>query len=198
MSKPIIAVDVDEVLVPHFEDLITWYNKTYGTTLTLNDNYNPDVRVWGAKSDEEAIRNVQRFFESPEFTDAQPFTEAKAVLARLSQRFRLIVVTARDTMIEEMTREWLNHHFADLIEDAHFTAKYTLEGTRKSKADVCRKIGAEYLIDDSADNVVAVAKIGIQGLLFGVYPWGEVAELPAGVTRCKDWAAVEAYFDGRG
>ncbi|HVX57219.1 MAG TPA: hypothetical protein VHA37_05800, partial [Candidatus Saccharimonadales bacterium] len=67
----------------------------------------------------------------------------------------------------------------------------------KPKAAVCREVGAVALIDDSLGHVQTCAEQGIDGVLFGDYPWNQAEELPAGVTRCADWAAVLEYFDGR-
>lgn len=197
MTKQIIAIDVDDVLLPHFGDLIAWYNKTYGTHLSLADNGNDDPRTWGAVTAKEAIKRVHFFFESREFKNAKPFSEAKDVLTHLSARYELVVVTARDSIVEQVTRDWLEHHFADLIREAHFTAFYSLEGKTRRKSDVCNEIGAKFLIDDSLSNVLGASVEGVQSILFGNYPWNQADELPSNVVRCIDWPAVLEYFDAR-
>ncbi|HET9722013.1 MAG TPA: hypothetical protein VFP32_03220, partial [Candidatus Saccharimonadales bacterium] len=63
-SKTIIAVDIDDVLVPHAENLITWYNQKYGTKLTLAHNHSQDPKPWGAKTVEEAIKRVHEYIHS--------------------------------------------------------------------------------------------------------------------------------------
>lgn len=195
-KKPVIAVDIDDVLMPHFEDLAHWYNTEYGTRLTLADNYSDDNAVWGTDTEEEAIRRVQRFYGTKEFLQSKPAEEAEAVLRHLSERYELVIVTARDTILEEATHEWLQRHFRELFRKVHFTAHYALDGTRKSKADLCKEINASYLIDDTPHHALPAAKAGVKVLLFGDYPWNQIAELPAGVVRCKDWQAVQEYFDG--
>lgn len=197
MDRRIIAVDIDEVLLPHFQDLMTWYNATYGTSLTLADNGSDDLAKWGTETDEQAIRQVQVFFQDKAFLEAQPFAEAKRALLRLQREHELVVVTARDTIIETVTRDWLQEHFAEVFRDIHFTARYSLEGKRRTKTDVLREIGAAYLIDDSPDNILPAVDAGLTGILFGDYPWSRAETMPAGVIRCKDWRAVEDYFDGR-
>ena len=196
MNKPIIAVDIDDVLVPHFQDLITWHNQTYGTKLSLSDNGNEDLTVWGADTGEAAVKRVHQFFDSQAFLDARPFLEAKASLGLLGAQFDLVVVTARDTIIEKVTRDWLAEHFTDMFEGAHFTSKYSLEGKRRQKSEVLKEVKAEYLIDDSLDNILAAVQVGLQGVLFGDYPWNR-GEVPLGVVRCKDWPAVVEYFRDR-
>jgi len=193
-SKPIIAVDIDEVLMPHFQDLADYYNRLYGTQLTLADNHPKDTKNWGTDSFEVAVRRVQKFFETDEFKNSQPFEEAKEATRLLAEHYTLVVITSRDTLIEEVTRDWLNRHFAELFQDAHFTSLYNLEGKSTSKAAVSQAIKADYLIDDGFDHILEASRIGVRGLLFGDYPWNGHQELPPGVVRVKDWDAVLAYF----
>ena len=120
MKKPIIAVDVDDVLVPHFQDLIDWYNHEYGTKLALTDQYSHNLEVWGATSDEQAIRRVHRFFNTPEFLNARTYAKALQAVRTLADDFELMVITARDTIIQSVTQDWLDKHFTDLFKAAHF------------------------------------------------------------------------------
>lgn len=197
MNKPIVAVDCDDVLVPNFEVLIKWYNQEYGTGVTLAHNNGMDPKPWGTDSIQVAIKRVQRFFETDEFKSSVPFDEAVQALRQLSEHFTLILVTARDEIIEEVTREWLERHFQGIFSSAHFTMHYNLDGKKRSKAKVAVTEGAEYLIDDTPAMVNEAARAGVRGVLFGDYPWNRADKLLAGVTRCKDWAAVLEYFDGR-
>ena len=198
MPKPArktIAVDIDEVLVPHSEHLISWYNQKYGTKLTLEDNHSQDPRAWGVNTKEEAIKRVQGFFGDPRWAKTPPFEESVDALKRLSPKYKLIVVTSRDTIMERVTRRWLDQHFKEIFKAAHFAAEYSLDGKSRSKATVCAAIGANYLIDDRVDIVEEVAKVGIQALLFGNYPWNQARRLPERVVRVKNWQEVLEYFE---
>lgn len=190
-------MDIDDTMVMHFQDLIDWYNGKYGTRLTLEHNHPTVVEPWGTDSDSEAIRRVHQFFDTPEFRNAQPFKEAAAALRVLSERYNLVVVTSRDTIIEQVTLAWLDEHFAEVFKGVYFAAMYSLEGKSRSKVEVCRSIGALYLIDDTLDTAEKAAAASMEAVLFGNYPWNEAEELPVGVTRCKDWPAVSEYFDVR-
>lgn len=193
-NRPTIAVDIDEVLMPHFIDLITWYNKEYGTSLTLEDNHPTEPDNWGTSDINVAIKRVHGFFDTPEFLNSQPYEEAITSLRILSKNYRLVVVTARDTIIEKVTRDWLNKHFKDLISDAHFAARYSLEGKAQTKTAIASTIKAGYLIDDALDHCEDAAKSGMRALLYGDYPWNQTNKLPKGVTRVKNWQEVLEYF----
>lgn len=189
-----MAVDLDDVLVPHFGELVAWYNTQYGTALTLADNGKGDLSAWDATTREQAIRRVHQFLESEAFRSVAPYTEAREVLRRLADEYRLVVVTARDSLLETFTHHWLLEHFGELFEGVHFTASYSLEGKARQKKMVLKDIGAQCIIDDSLEHVCAAADLDIKGVLFGNYPWNQAAELPSLVTRCRDWSAVEEYF----
>lgn len=68
----------------------------------------------------------------------------------------------------------------------------------KTKAEICHALGASTLIDDSLVHVSQCVDAGIDGILFGDYPWNQSAQLPDGIKRCVDWSAVLEHFDGRG
>ena len=84
MDKPIIAVDIDEVLIPHFQGLMSWYNNEYGTSLTMAHNHTTDPRPWGTDNDAEAIGRVQRYFETDNFRQEQPFEDSLLSLRTLT------------------------------------------------------------------------------------------------------------------
>jgi uncharacterized HAD superfamily protein len=189
-----IAIDIDEVLLPHFQDLISYYNRVYGTRLTLSDNHPQDVTNWGTDSRSVAIKRVHKFFDTEEFKNSKPFAEAKEAVKKLSEDYNLIIITARDTIIEETTRNWLNEHFPDLFKEIHFAGTYTLDGTVKSKADIGLSANADWLIDDSYEHILQASKAGIKGILFGDYPWNNKQALPASSVRLNSWQKVLEHF----
>lgn len=197
MKKSTIAVDIDEVLLPHFKDLILWYNSNFGTKLTEQDNHPTSLANWGTDSMEVAVKRVHRFYLTSEFRDAKPFPEAVAVLKKLVNDYEIIVVTARDTPFEQLTNDWLADHFEELFNSIHFTRQYSLEGKRREKSEVLLEQSVDFFIDDSLDNINKAAALGIESLLFGNYAWNQAINLSENVTRCKDWGAVEEYFAER-
>lgn len=191
-GRTIIAVDVDDVLVPHADHLIGFLNRTFSSTISLDRFFSFEEIVELAGGDEQAlIQQTRRFLDSVQFTGIGPVAEAVDVLQKLKSRYGLVIVTARPLVIEEMTRGWLEEHFPSTFDSAHFV---NLDwdwgrGHRTSKMDVCSATGASVLIDDSSDHIAEAVESGMQGLLFGDYPWN--AELPEGAVRVPDWKAVE-------
>jgi 5'(3')-deoxyribonucleotidase len=194
MKKPVIAVDLDDVLLPHYEDLITWHNREYGTHLTLANKDSWDPKPWGSETVEEAIQRVHNYFSTDDFKNEQPFEDAIRAINILGQKYELIIITARDEIIEQATLDWVSKHFKDVFAEVHFTAHFSLTGKSRSKADVAVEAGAAYFIDDNAKTVLEVAERGIPSIIFGSFSDG-VSELPDNVKRCKDWHSVLEYFD---
>lgn len=199
MSKPVLALDIDDTLFDHFADIADWYNAKYGTYLTLANNHprgDSELSAWKVSSIEEAVKRVHAFYETPQFINARPYREALRVLPRLSAIYDVVVVTARDIdILEEFTHKWLGEHLKGHYREVHFTGQYSLSGKTRTKQEVLESVGAEFLIDDSLPNCLEAVRAGAQGLLFGDYPWNSTTELPKGVTRVRDWTEVEAYFD---
>jgi len=193
--KPIVAVDIDEVLLPHFQDLANWYNKQYGTNLKMEDNQKHILSAWGVSEAKTAIKRVHKFLETEEFKQAKPFVEAAKVLAELSENYDLVILTGRDDIVKEFTVEWLNEHFGGLFKEVHFTHKYSLDGKMRSKAVVAKERSFSFLIDDELEHAVAASNAGVKVLLFGAYPWNRTDRLPKNVTRTANWAEVKEYFN---
>lgn len=194
MKRLVIAVDVDEVLMPHFEELIDWYNARFGAKLTKQDNHPVDLSNWGVDSLAAALERVHEFYLSGQFRQTKPFPAAVVALKKLAESYDIIVVTARDTPLEQLTHDWLADHFEKIFNAVHFTRQYSLEGKSRLKSEVLKEQSVDYFIDDSLDNIIDAASAGIESLLFGDYAWNQAKKLPYGVTRCRDWAAVEAFF----
>ena len=113
-------------------------------------------------------------------------------LGILSEHYNLIVITSRIPSWEQVTREWLKSHFGDVFKGIYF-AKGRQEGFTKSKGDICKEVGASWLIDDSPVHCASAADQGIKAILFGDYGWHHNA--PTDLPRCKDWPAVVEFFD---
>ena len=190
----IIAIDCDDVLVGTAPLTIDYYNKTYGTKLTLEDMYSDDPKRWDTDR-ATAIARVERYLETDEFRTAPPFRDAISTIRELAKRYELHMVTGRTQLLETATKDMLEKHFPKLFRSLEFTGLY---GDRpRSKSDVCKQLKADLLIDDHLGHALPVAACGVDVLLFGEYPWNRTTEkLPANVRRVKGWEQVSAVLLG--
>ena len=198
MSRSTIAVDIDEVLSPLRNIILAHHNQVYGTDFPVGG---PEARYflsdYTGDPDEVIREKLQRFVESEGAHDIEPLQHAVDVLARLQERFDIIVITSRQDFFQDVTHAWLAAHFPGVFGAVHFTDYGTGTNLKIPKSQVCFANGASYLIDDNNNTATEAAAAGLQVILFGDYPWNQVDSLPAGVTRCVDWPAVLEYFDER-
>ena len=198
MKKPTIAVDVDEVLSPLHELVILHHNLTYGTMLTPYDASGKYyLHEFTGDQEAEAIAKLDSYFQTDKSYQDGPINGSLAALKRLSQNYKLVIVTSRQDKFAAHTRQWLETHFPKLFAEVHFTAYVTNQGVKVQKSVICQQLGAEWLIDDNVGYVSECAAAGIHGILFGDYPWNRAKTLADNVTRCKDWKAVLEYFDAQ-
>ncbi|HJQ09334.1 MAG TPA: hypothetical protein VJ836_07690 [Candidatus Saccharimonadales bacterium] len=185
MKKLKIAVDCDDVIVPTAPLILKHYNKTYGTKIALKDFYSNDLAVWDTPDNATAIQRVEAYIATDEYQRAEPFLEAVRVTRALSQYHELHMVTGRPSFLLKATENMLAQHFPDIFQSIEFTHFFGIKS--RSKAEVCRELGIDLLIDDHLHHALVVGACGIDVLLFGNYPWNQSASLPANVRRVPDW-----------
>lgn len=196
MKKPLIAVDIDDVLFPFIYGIAEHHNNIKGTTLTLEDfvSYNLN-EVWGC-SQEEANQIIKGFL-SKNYLHLEPVQGAQAGLYRLKKDFKVVLVTARNSVYEPETSRWLQVHLPGLFDELIFSGNIHDGRDYRSKGEICEELGAVLIIDDHPDNILSAAQRGVEGILFGEKAWTVMDELPASLVKpCKDWDQVERYIYG--
>lgn len=194
MTKPVIAVDIDEVLSPFLCGLIEWHNQHYNTALQLHDFYTYEFhKVWGGDR-EQAIRKGAEHFEARE--PVTPLADASRVLTRLAQDFELIVVTSRPLKQKAQTESWIQQHFPNTFKEILVCNHWSLDnqGPIIKKSAACLQHEAKYLIDDFPHYIEEAVNAGLTGLLFGDYPWNQQHAQHQLIQRVANWRAVENYF----
>lgn len=194
MSKEIIACDVDEVLFPFLENFLGFYNREKGTTFTPKDFGEYHFHGPLGMSVKDTVDMVNFFTSQRDHSNAELLDGAEDAIERLSGKYELEVVTARHPKFEVQTWQWLQDRLPDKFRAIKAIGYVGSQGTRITKAQVCLEIGANTLIDDSADHISECVEAGVAGILFGDYPWNSNANLKEGSVRCKDWPAVAEYF----
>lgn len=204
-----IAIDVDDVISPFTESFIKYHNEKYGTNMTLADFQAPGD-YWGfyegvlarILNNEEPLEEYRRRFleylDSDTHVSGQRITdECRTTIASLKEHYNLEVVTARDGAIKQGTIDWLTKEFPNTFSAIHFNTTWKDLEKRKTKAEICVNIGADYIIDDSVEHCNSSAACGIQAILFGRYGWNSYHELHENVIQLTDWDAVYTYFLGK-
>lgn len=219
--RPVVAVDLDEVLGAFVPALASFYNEAYGATsdtedapLTAEAFHSYEFhQVWGGTR-EEADLKMRAFFKSRHFLGDSDSAQASSistaisvptgipviagampVLQRYAHAIDFHVVTSRQDFLADETRRWLDLHYPSVFCGVAFGNHYNhASAVKRSKPQMCADIDAALLIDDSLKYASQCAAAGIPVVLFGDYAWNQGA-VPSGVNRVSTWAGVAAHLE---
>ncbi len=198
MSKPIIAVDIDDVLSRTVPSILAFSNERWGHSHTLEDFNEQLSLMWQVNAEEAKVRWLE-FMNSGTMEQYDVIPDARIALETLKQRYTLIAVTSRRESLLDITREWLDSNYPNIV-DRVVGAQIYGEGKKNAhqltKAEILLQLSASYLIDDQPKHCIGAAGVGVKGVLYGGYPWNRNVELPSGVVRCDNWPSVLEYFNG--
>ncbi len=169
MGKPIIAIDIDDVIAANAKGFVEYSNRCYGTKLTVEDYDDRWALVWQVEHD-EAERRAVEYHASGHIGTYDYIDGAYAVLKKLSESFKLIVITARRNTVSQLTHDWIDKYYPSIFEDIIFAGFFdtaTPESLKMTKAELAKKHLADYLVDDQLKHCLAASEIGITALLFG-------------------------------
>jgi 5'(3')-deoxyribonucleotidase len=202
VNKPVIAVDIDDVLASNAEAFIKFSNDRWNTNLTADDYTEHWAEMWGIDY-EELQRRGDVIFQEKVFLKHRFFDEAKAVLQKLTQNYIVVIASSRNKRIQKETIDWIKKEYGDIFSGFHFADIWHRQDLhidhrlKMTKTKILAEIGANYLIDDQPKHCIAAAEAGITALLFGDYKWNKDIELKTNMVRVKNWQEVMEYFDGR-
>jgi 5'(3')-deoxyribonucleotidase len=189
--KPVLAVDLDDVLFPFMDRFVPHYNDKFDATFVMDDYHTFEFHeVWGG-TNEEAFDCVRTFFHMSH-DGVPPLSGSVEAIAQLSEMYDLIIVTARDESLRSHTEGWLHEVFPGHFQSVFLCNSYLLnaEEKRRTKLDVIEDVDAVGIIDDSLRNTSQVAATGRRAMLFGNYAWNRTDNLPEGVKRYRDWPHI--------
>ncbi|MBC7943068.1 hypothetical protein H7X68_01015 [Candidatus Saccharibacteria bacterium] len=196
--KPTIAIDIDDVLADSTESIRLRVNERVGVDLQL-EHYRIEGEYWGYY---ERVWREHGIIDRVNYDDFEkemahdqshvPLLPGAALaIAELAKRFDIVLITARDSSLEAATRHWLKTYVSDELVDVYFITNHK-DSKAKNKGQLCRDLGASWLIDDNTEHCRAAIDQGVKAVLFGEYGWQ--VSIPETVDRCKDWLAVLEHF----
>lgn len=163
-----LAIDIDEVLVPHLVPLAKFHKKT----LPHDRKYPYLFREVFECTEAESQKMVREFYESREFKELQPIKDSQYALSQLCQDNVLYAVTGRQECVRDATAHWLNTHYPGVFRDLVLTNSFTPKEI--SKADVCLALGIDIIIDDNYKTCTECFMNDIDVINYvgdPVYPW---------------------------
>lgn len=197
IKRPTIAVDIDEVLFPHAPTLLDYHNDEHGTSFTIDQMTAYRLQQLTEDSEEVTFAKIKAYLDTHHYSKGQPIQGSIDAIKKMRKMYRLVIITSRNDFYRGYTEEFIEEHFDSVFDEIHYTHNLKAPGVTMPKSEICKSVNAIALVDDHLHNVLECAEAGIQGILFGNYPWNQADELPEGVRRVKDWQEVLEYFDGK-
>lgn len=192
MKRLVIAVDCDDVLVATTPYFVAAYNSKFGTNITLDNAHVGGEELWQATR-ELQMQRLDELTLTGEYFKIAPSPAEIGVLQELSKVHSLHLVTARKPEELQRTRQILERDLPGVFTSFDFV------GWTGSKGEVCKRIGADVLIDDSARHLHnAIEHQGLSksgAILFGNYPWNAADSAHEALTHCYDWTDVKVVID---
>ena len=188
----IIAIDLDDILAESLKSFIDFHNKNYKTKLKTGDFKSFYLQEIIYIDRKEELKRVRLFDDSRHFDEIPPLEGAREVVKELSKKNKLVIVTSRPQKQEKRTREWTLKYFPEIKEIFFIRKDYHRHS--KTKAEVCKEIGASFLIEDKLDYAEECAKQGIKVLLLD-YPWNRKNNLSRLITRVSSWKDIREKIE---
>ena len=196
MTKEVLATDIDEVLFPFLQEFSNWHNAEYGTDLGVENFNSYEFNDTLGVSVPETVHRVHTFLGVEHgFLGVPPLKESQNAIEKLSERFEIVAITARHPQFRESSLKYLTEYYGGKITEISLVGTSATVEFVRSKAEVCRELGAVALIDDSIKHVASCVDTEVEGLLFGNYPWNQSEDLPNGVIRFNNWSEILRYFN---
>ena len=200
MGRRLIAIDLDDVVVRFCPAFCEYANRKWGAeihpgvyTEDWEKMFGIDVMEWQRRSD-EALKDLE-FYDGLTIIDG-----ARQKLEMLCKDYDVVAVTSRHVVTKQITQSWLQRHLPGLVNDVHFLGAYEVNdghSHKKTKDEICLRLGASYLIDDQPKHVLKCAQAGIGAILFGDYSWNRAVEVDDGVRRAANWDEVYDIVNSR-
>lgn len=191
MKRLVIAIDCDDVLVPTTPFFVNAHNQKYGSNVTLENAHLDSDDVWGV-SHEVMLERFAEIMTTDEYKALGPSDEEAQILKELAQQHELHLVTARKEVERVFTQEMLDRQVPGVFMSMEFV------GWQGSKGEVCRRIGADVLIDDNSRHLHNAIEHGLPkngAILFGDYAWNVADTTHEDLTHCRDWQSVKQAIE---
>ena len=150
MNKPLLASDIDGVLVDWMSPFIEHINTHFGHDLTYDLCHTHNlIDLLGCEK--EDVFHMIDHFDEHFGRDQHPFIpEGYQALQELQNHYELVFITSRPMTYEPTTRELIAKHFGSEVIFAHGAKmKYGSKTNRKRKFEIAEELGAVAHIEDN-------------------------------------------------
>lgn len=199
-KKPVIAIDIDDVLADSTEVVRLFVNEKHGRNLQRH-HYNVKTGVYWQHYEkiwEQHDINGDGILDEFHATYVLDQSHVPAVegathaLEELHKTYRLVAISSRSDEMQNATGRWLADTFGGQFDSVVCLGHGTK--SKASKGQACKEVGASFLIDDNIGHCNDALDHGVQPILFGDYGWHDDDLIKDDFIHCKNWQEVTEYF----
>ncbi len=191
-----IGIDIDDVLAAFNKQWVSYYNRTYGTSYTVDDITDYDYsKTYHDAPAEVILARVFEFVKSPDFLNIETIEGSMKGIDSLKDH-ELFVITSRSDDIKQPSTDWLDKYFPNKFKDIIFTNSFNNNPNLKvvTKAEVGKKLGLKLMVEDAPSHAQNFAENGIKAILFD-RPWNRSMKEHNLITRANNWEDVIKLID---
>jgi len=185
----IIGVDLDDVLADFVPVFLTFHNKKHNKSVEKKDVFDYSLQKIFNYTRNEVLESLEEFYKSVDFTKIIPVEFSVDGVETLRRKHELYVITSRLDIVKKESERWIDFYFPDIFSDIVFSGDYL--GNYKRKAEICKDLGVDVMIEDSLRYSMTCAQNCKNVLLFD-QPWNQCndEELPGNVSRIYSWIEI--------
>jgi uncharacterized HAD superfamily protein len=176
-TRGTLGVDIDNVISSTDPAMRRIFQDICGVRLEQEQIVHYQYHRCGVTPEQEAA--ALEVFRDVACSDLDVVPGAIEALHLLQSRYRLVLVTSRNPVIEDKTDYWLHAHGIP-----HDLLVFEKEKHRAGH-------DFDFFIEDNGEFALALAEAGIPTFLFD-YPWNRWVNDHARITRVSGWADVLA------
>jgi uncharacterized HAD superfamily protein len=172
-----LGVDIDNVISVTDPAIRRLLRDTFGISLAQEQVVHYAYHRCGITREQE--HRVLELFHDVACTELDVVPGAVEALKVLKPRYNVILVTSRNLVIREKTRDWLRandiRHDSLVFESAKHTTNHSFD----------------FFIEDNGESALSLAEAGIHTFLFD-YPWNRYVDAHPKISRVHGWDEVLA------
>ena len=183
-----ISIDCDDVISDTVPITLNLINKLYNKNIPLEE-FDPIWQNWEKTLGKRTRKELIKHFFNYDFLYSIPVLPGaiEGVKALKELGVEIYVITSRDEK-SPATRDWVNKHFKNLINDVIFI-KYKDGKQQICKGELCKLNNIDLHIEDNPIHVDEVKSYNIKTLVFNQH-WNKDYPNSKLVKRAKDWQDV--------
>jgi uncharacterized HAD superfamily protein len=139
---------------------------------------------------------LREFCSQPErVLRLHPVEGSQQEIAELRKNHELYVLVSRPDDLMTETRAWLREYYGDSFKSVLFTTGRYGNPVPQKKAQYCRELGIEMVVDHLVPHAAELATPQRPVLLLNK-PWNQ-QQVPTGIIRCRNWEDAHNYIKAR-